>query len=100
VRLSGVVPNLPIAPKTRADCIDGPRPCPWNRCRYHLERADDFPDCDSTRQGQDTCALDVAGAGGLSLAKLAVILGDSPETIRQTEIEACKKLGLEFEQCT
>lgn len=23
-------------PRTRADCIDGPRPCPWVGCRHHL----------------------------------------------------------------
>ena len=23
-------------PQTRAECIDGPRPCPWISCRYHL----------------------------------------------------------------
>jgi hypothetical protein len=25
-----------LRPRTRADCLDGPRPCPWFRCRYHL----------------------------------------------------------------
>lgn len=23
-------------PRTRGDCVDGPRPCPYVRCRYHL----------------------------------------------------------------
>jgi hypothetical protein len=23
-------------PKTRGDCVDGPRPCPWVGCRYSL----------------------------------------------------------------
>ena len=23
-------------PRTRADCLDGPRPCPWASCRHHL----------------------------------------------------------------
>src|ERR1019366_2346037 len=23
-------------PKTRGDCVDGPRPCPWAGCRQHL----------------------------------------------------------------
>lgn len=23
-------------PRTRADCVDGPRPCPFVGCRYHL----------------------------------------------------------------
>ncbi len=25
-----------LRPKIRADCVDGPRPCPWIGCRYHL----------------------------------------------------------------
>jgi hypothetical protein len=28
--------ELPERPRTRADCVDGPRPCPWVSCRYHL----------------------------------------------------------------
>jgi hypothetical protein len=24
-----------LRPKTRAECIDGPRPCPWVGCRHH-----------------------------------------------------------------
>lgn len=28
--------ELPQRPRTRADCIDGPRPCPWVGCRHHL----------------------------------------------------------------
>lgn len=23
-------------PRTRADCVDAPRPCPWASCRHHL----------------------------------------------------------------
>lgn len=33
-------PNDPVLeiqrPLTRADCVDGPRPCPWVGCRHHL----------------------------------------------------------------
>lgn len=28
--------TLPKRPRTRADCIDGLRPCPWIECRHHL----------------------------------------------------------------
>lgn len=27
--------ELPRRPRTRADCRDGPRPCPWVGCKYH-----------------------------------------------------------------
>ena len=26
----------PDRPRTRADCLKGPRPCPWIMCRHHL----------------------------------------------------------------
>jgi hypothetical protein len=29
-------PEMHARPRTRADCIDGPRPCPFVGCRYHL----------------------------------------------------------------
>lgn len=29
-----VLPEEP--PRTRRDCVDGPRPCPWVRCKHHL----------------------------------------------------------------
>src|SRR5581483_1287305 len=27
---------LPPRPRTRGECVDGPRPCPWVGCRHHL----------------------------------------------------------------
>lgn len=82
-----------LRPKTRADCIDGPRPCPWIGCRYHLAITAD-PDRESVKETfpemnilsdpegpglqyleeiMGTCALDIAdkhddgtqGIGGL-----------------------------------
>jgi len=33
----GAVPRVaPKRPKTRAQCENGPRPCPWYGCKYHL----------------------------------------------------------------
>ena len=31
-----VIGCAPPMPRTRAECVDGPRPCPHVRCRYHL----------------------------------------------------------------
>lgn len=25
-----------VRPRTRGECVDGPRPCPWVDCRHHL----------------------------------------------------------------
>lgn len=31
-----VQPLPMLRPKTRGDCLEGPRPCPWVSCRYNL----------------------------------------------------------------
>ena len=54
---------MPEMPKTRADCVNGPRPCPWTECRYHIPG--DGP----------TCTLDVADDGEHTPAEVAKILG-------------------------
>ena len=35
-------PPDPVRPRTRSDCANGPRPCPWISCKWHLcwERRD------------------------------------------------------------
>jgi hypothetical protein len=38
-RRLGLQAELPldfVRPQRRSDCEDGPRPCPWVGCRYHL----------------------------------------------------------------
>jgi hypothetical protein len=62
-------------PRTRGDCVDGPRPCPWVGCRYHLaldvadrrvrSTFDVVREIDAANRGEsyrETCALDVADA--------------------------------------
>lgn len=81
-------------PRTRGECEDGPRPCPWVSCRYHLA-----VDVTATQtkvirpelpveEMADTCALDVAvqHPEGLRQEDVAAILDLSIESIRQTEI--------------
>lgn len=78
-------------PKIRAHCEDAPRPCPFVSCRYHLafEVArngslwmphGEEPDLEAMR---DTCALDVADRGGVTLDDLAVRLNVTRERSRQ-----------------
>lgn len=59
-------------PKTRADCVDGPRPCPWVGCRYHLYldarpsgalRLMHGDDVAHLQTMPETCALDCAAKG-------------------------------------
>ena len=72
-------------PRTRADCIHGPRPCPWLACVHHLGshvdsrgrlylhpavKADDWP-----ALPYGGCALDAAQAGPRGLAEIAHLMG-------------------------
>ncbi len=59
-----------MIPKTRGDCIDGPRPCPYETCKYHLGR-----------DTEPTCTLDVADQGGVSNRTIAKILEVSPQHV-------------------
>ena len=78
-------PRLPVllrgagAPLTRADCVDGPRPCPWARCRHALPAG--------------VCSLDLAEAESApTLAEVGVLLGVSREQVRLDELRALRVL--------
>lgn len=89
--------DLPPLP-ARSECRDGPRPCPHVRCRYHLM-------VDVTSTGslrlygtepsamKNTCALDVADKGPVSLGRAAELLGLTPERVRQCEEAAIYNLS-------
>lgn len=91
-------------PRTRADCRDGERPCPWCSCRWHLalevtpEGRVVLPhgDIDLERMSE-TCALDVAERGGATLEEVGQLLGLTRERIRQLEAQALGKLRNELE---
>ncbi len=87
-------------PKTRAECADGPRPCPYVSCRYHLyidvsPRTGaiklNFPDLEVWEMGE-SCALDVADRGGTTLEDVGAIMNLTRERIRQVEVKALAKL--------
>lgn len=79
----------PPRPRTRGECINGPRPCPYV-CRFSLlyEVTDrgglkilhPDPDYDGP-----SCALDVADAGARTLEEVSVLLNVSRERVRQLE---------------
>jgi hypothetical protein len=93
------VVELPTFPLTRAECIRGPRPCPWWRCRYHLGS-------DVSRNGSlkitwpdlqpweipFSCALDLAESTGLTLEEVGEALNVTRERVRQIEHRALAKL--------
>ena len=87
-------------PKTRSECVDGPRPCPYVSCKHHLfidvsPRTGaiklNFPDLEVWDMGE-TCALDVADRGGTTLEDVGAIMNLTRERIRQVEVKALAKL--------
>jgi hypothetical protein len=87
-------------PRARAECVDGPRPCPYVSCKHHLfldvsARTGaiklNFPDLEVWEMNE-TCALDVADKGGTTLEDVGAIMNLTRERIRQVEVKALAKL--------
>ncbi len=87
-------------PRTRDECLDGPRPCPFVSCKYHLfidvsPRTGaiklNFPDLEVWEMNE-SCALDVADRGGTTLEDVGAIMNLTRERIRQVEVKALAKL--------
>jgi hypothetical protein len=87
-------------PRTRAECAEGPRPCPFVSCKYHLfidvsPRTGaiklNFPDLEVWDMGE-SCSLDVADRGGTTLEDVGAIMNLTRERIRQVEVKALAKL--------
>jgi hypothetical protein len=87
-------------PKTRADCINGPRPCLFVSCKHNLyldvnpETGSiklNFPDKEIWELPY-TCALDVAEKGGITLEEVGEIMNLTRERIRQVETRGLIKL--------
>lgn len=89
-----------LRPKSRADCATGPRPCLFVSCKHHLfldvnpETGSvklNFPDKEIWELA-DTCALDVADRGGITLEEVGSIMNLTRERIRQVETRGLLKL--------
>ena len=87
-------------PKTRGDCRDVMRPCPWVACKHHLY-LDINPETGSIKinfpnlepwELQHTCSLDVAERGGIVLEEVGEILNLTRERIRQVEVRGLLKI--------
>jgi hypothetical protein len=88
-------------PETRADCVNGMRPCPFVSCKHHLyldvsARTGaiklNFPDLEVWEMSE-TCALDVADRGGTTLEEVGAIMNLTRERIRQVEVKGLAKLA-------
>lgn len=73
-------------PRTRGECVGGPRPCPWARCRHTL-LVDVHPITGQVieRNASESCSLDVADRGGVEPAELAALAGVSPREVNRIE---------------
>lgn len=87
-------------PAFRAECASGMRPCPYVSCKHHLY-LDVNPDTGSIKlnfpdlevwEMAETCALDVADRGGITLEEVGEILNLTRERIRQVEVKGLQKL--------
>jgi hypothetical protein len=85
---------LAARPKTRAECVSGPRPCPWVGCRYHLQLdvRQSGAIWGAERECGVTCALDVADHDELTLAQIAKLLGYTYSRVQQIYEAALQKL--------
>src|SRR6185503_20490033 len=87
-------------PRHRSQCREGERPCLYVSCRYHLyldvnpvtgSIKINFPDKEPWEL-EDTCALDVAERGGITLEEVGEIMNLTRERIRQVEVSGLEKL--------
>ena len=86
-------------PKTRGECVDGPRPCPWVSCRHHLFL--DVKDGKFIRYNfpgrelddlAETCALDVADKGKHTLEQVGDLVNLTRRPVLRIEQHAERQL--------
>lgn len=89
-------------PTMRSQCVNMPRPCFYVSCRHHLyldvneETGSikfNFPDKE-VWELEETCALDVADRGGITLEEVGSIMNLTRERIRQLELSGLEKLKI------
>lgn len=89
-----------LRPRTRGECENGVRPCPFVSCRYHLYLDVDrkngsikivYPDLE-IEDLRESCALDVADRGGATLEETGAIANVTRERIRQIENKALDRV--------
>lgn len=87
-------------PKTRGECCAGERPCPWVGCRFNLYLDVDrytgsiklnYPHV-GPEDMEESCALDVADAGGVVLDTVGKLMNITRERVRQIQDRAMRRL--------
>lgn len=96
---AGYLQNDHRRPTTRAECANGPRPCPFVSCRHHLYLDVsphtgaiklNFPDLEVWEIGE-TCSLDIAERGGVPQEAVSQVFNVSRERVRQLEVAALRE---------
>jgi len=96
LRLGPEARNFP-RPRTRDECRDMPRPCPYAGCKHHNyldvnpktgSITLNWPDHEPDTMPGPTCSLDVAAAGAHTHEQVGEVLNITRERIRQIEIRA------------
>jgi len=99
----GALLNPPVdipRPRSRVECENEIRPCPWVACKHHLyldvnpETGSikiNFPDLEPWEM-RESCALDVADRSGVTLEEVGEIMNLTRERIRQVEVRGLLKL--------
>lgn len=87
-------------PQSREECSAMSRPCPFVSCAHHLY-LDVNPESGAIKlnfphlevwEMAETCALDVADRGGITLEEVGAILNLTRERIRQVEVRGLYKI--------
>ncbi len=87
-------------PQNRNECVSMDRPCPFISCKYHLyvdvhpvrgSIKMNFPDLEVWEM-TETCALDIADRGGITLEEVGEIMNLTRERVRQVETQGLGKL--------
>ena len=95
-----VYPSDVERPKCREECATMPRPCPFVSCSHHLY-LDVNPQTGAIKlnfphlevwEMAETCSLDVADRGGITLEEVGAILNLTRERIRQVEVRGLGKI--------
>ena len=92
--------RLPGRPRTRAECADAPRPCPFVGCRHHLYLDElkggglrfNFPELSGPEEmdPERSCVLDIAESGPRTLVETAEDMNVCREWVRQIEVSASR----------
>jgi Sigma-70, region 4 len=95
-----VYPTDVDRPGTRDGCNGMSRPCPFVSCSHHLY-LDVNPETGAIKlnfphlevwEMAETCSLDVADRGGITLEEVGAILNLTRERIRQVEVRGLSKI--------